>query len=191
MHIYECRHTCVGTEAHEDLQVKVETHLKDINFHFRRDNSLTKMEPSKEFGSFSALLAPALLANKSSTTTTSISNNKNNTVEETTTTTTKRTTTETKKEEMFSNNRNRDATSADRGMFSTTITTPVKEKAKEASFLLSEVTTKAPQPFRISEDSSNKKESSSSLFSSNLVKKDSSSKLYRGKTESFEMENQE
>lgn len=138
----------------------------------RRDNSLTKMEPSKEFGSFSALLAPALLAN----------NNNNKTIEETTTTTTKRTTTETKKEEVFSNsgtrnNNNNSSIGGERGsssFFSTTITTPVKDKAKEASFLLSDVTTKAPQPFRISEDG--KKESTSSLFSSKLNKKDSSSK---------------
>ena len=109
-----------------------------------RDETKSKfrMEPSKEFGEFSALLAPSLLQKKQDDTqqhhSTSFTSKKEE--EYTTTTTT-------------SNNSYNNNSSS---MFSTTITKPVKSRSEtpEKSFLLSEVTRTA-SPFQLGNNNNN------------------------------------
>lgn len=120
------------------------TSLKPTNTH--------KMEPTRDFGNFSSLLAPALISG-------------NKTVEEKTTTTTKRTTTteEFSKSSSEKNNNslsyaNNNKNDHDSAFYSTTITKPVKEKpgGLEASFLLSDVTKSSSGTFRITDNSTSR-----------------------------------
>ncbi|XP_059081072.1 uncharacterized protein LOC131878933 [Tigriopus californicus] len=119
------------------------TSLKSTNTH--------KMEPTRDFGNFSSLLAPALISG-------------NKTVEEKTTTTTKRTTTTeefSKASEKNNNNlsyANHNKNDHDSAYYSTTITKPVKEKpgGMEANFLLSDVTKSSGGTFRITDNSTSR-----------------------------------
>ena len=113
----------------EESSAVLATSLRSQNKH--------KMEPSKEFGEFSTLLAPKLLGAKS---------NENIT----TTTTTKTMTEETREEEIRTKKLNKN-NNDNNYLYSTTITKPVKTKSPEASFLLSEVT-RAASPFKLNQE---------------------------------------